>query len=334
MFTKIQRPHTPPTSAYKNTRPRISRCCPVLLCVFLLKMHAEAHTIARGEPRGASISFVAFVAVHIFALFLLGLCNISGSRSSKCITQLQGQLRPMEPEPGTPSHNRAIAAPRTAPRDPTAWAQSTQWRPPAPPPSRTTRPGFSCTICGDTTGATAMISTAGHSIFRGRVATTISVVNLAGAACVEQQDVSHLNGFDSVSGISLRNIRLEWNLDDQTTHEGGNVRTQFVTTAGEMLQEDEHILADDSSGHATLILVQKDGAVNVEKVATSLALCWSCYRLVGGKNVPTKEIRSLANGSEADEELDLAMALSSSTIPVAGPSRCTTSSSSGRWSAE
>ena len=37
MFTKIQRPHTLLISAYNNTRPRISRSCPVLLCVFLLK---------------------------------------------------------------------------------------------------------------------------------------------------------------------------------------------------------------------------------------------------------------------------------------------------------
>ena len=117
---------------------------------------------------------------------------------------------------------------------------------------------------------------------------------MAGDDCVKQQDVSHLDDFDSVSGISLCNIRLKWNLDEQTTHEGVNISTQFVTKAGERLQEDEHILADDSSGHATLIIVKTDGAVNVEKVATSLALCGSCYRLVGekGPKPRTKEIRS------------------------------------------
>ena len=233
----------------------------------------------------------------------------------------------MEPEPGSPSHNRAIAAPRTAPRE--GWAQSTQWRPTAPPPSRTTRPEFACTVCGvDITGKTRMISTAGH--FRGRAATTISVVTLAGESCVEHQDVSHLNGFDSVTGISLRRLRLEWNRDDQTrrtqwtTHEGGNVRTQFVTTAGEMLQEDEHILADDSSGHATLLIVQKDWSDNVDKVDNSLALCLSCYKLVCAKNVPTKELGSLANGSETNEDSDLARALLLSLDP------CATSTSSDR----
>ena len=147
---------------------------------------------------------------------------------------------------------------------------------------------------------------------------------MAGDDCVKQQDVHHLDGFHSVSGISLRKFRLQLNLDEQTTHEGVNISTQFVTKTGERLQEDEHILADDSSGHATLLIVQKDWSDNVDKVDNSLALCLSCYKLVCAKNVPTKELGSLANGSETNEDSDLARAHLLSLDP------CTTSTSSNR----
>ena len=201
--------------------------------------------------------------------------------------------------------------------EPEPGSQSSKWRPPVPLPSRTSRPEFKCTVCGADIGMyTFMLSTAGH--FRGRAATTISVVLMSGESCVRHQDVSQLNEFDSVLGISLYHIRQEWNRDDQTrrmqwtSHEGSNVMTQFVTTAGEVLQDNENIIADDSSGHATLFCVKTDGALKNKQIATSLAICSSCYLLVGGKprTSSNKEIASQANGDEPDEEVQLAMALS------------------------
>ena len=209
-------------------------------------------------------------AVHSFALFFVSLCNMSGSTSSKYITQVQGQLRPMEPE-----------APRTAP-----------WRPRTQSPSRR----ICCTICEDSTGPITMISTAGPSIFRGRVATAISVIDIAGGIIVKRRDVSNLKGFNSSSGISVRNIRHQWKLDEQSIREGVNISTRFVTEAGKRLHEDEHILADDSSGHATLTMVrmERSDSHNVDTVDNCLPLCSSCHALVCGLTV---EHRSLASGS-------------------------------------
>ena len=97
------------------------------------------------------------------------------------------------------------------------------------------------------------------------------------------------------------------NKNEQVINEGVNISTRFVRKAGERLQEDEHILADDSSGHATLTMVrmERSDSDNVDTVDNCLPLCSSCHALVCGLTV---EHRSLASGSEINENSDLATA--------------------------
>ena len=79
------------------------------------------------------------------------------------------------------------------------------------------------------------------------------------------------------------------NKNEQFINEGVNISTRFVTKAGERLQEDEHILVDDTSGYATLLMVRMERSDNVDKVDNSLALFSSSHAFVCEKNVPTTE---------------------------------------------